>query len=216
MDAIPLPRNAHGRADFVRRLEPPPHLAGGWRIENAIEADRPRELRQRIRQHPVVHVAMPAPHAIDPHSVHSAFQEAVTRWPNLPFLQVLPETADKYRIEPGEITYVEAALRVDALAALYRAAGYGAGHRVALLLENSPAFFMHWFALNAVGVSVVPINPDLRSTELEYLIAHSEVVLAVAIPARQDDLRRAVTAINRTVPVIGPDDAPPLAPFPGS
>ncbi len=45
-----------------------------------------------------------------------------------------------------------------------------AGQRVGLLLENRPAFFEHWFALNALGVSVVPINPDLRAGELEYLI----------------------------------------------
>ncbi len=143
----------------------------------------------------------------EPHSVHSAFQQAVARWPDHPFLQILPETADKYGIDPGEITYAQAASRVDALAASYRAAGYGAGHRVALLLENRPTFFMHWFALNAVGVSVVPINPDLRSTELEYLIAHSEVVLTIGIPARQDDLRRAAAASGRAVPVIGPDEA---------
>ena len=29
--------------------------------------------------------------------------------------------------------------------------GYGVGHRVGLLLENRPAFFLHWLALNALG-----------------------------------------------------------------
>ena len=48
-----------------------------------------------------------------------------------------------------------------------RSAGYGHGHRVGLLLENRPAFLFHWFALNALGVSVVPINADMRSAELE-------------------------------------------------
>jgi hypothetical protein len=36
--AIPLPGNSHGRADAVRRLEPPPFADGGWRTEDAIEA----------------------------------------------------------------------------------------------------------------------------------------------------------------------------------
>ena len=35
-------------------------------------------------------------------------------------------------------------------------------------VENRPAFFFHWLALNALGASVVPINPQWRSAELEY------------------------------------------------
>ncbi len=145
------------------------------------------------------------------HSVYAAFREAVARWPDNPFLQTLPETAEIYGIDAGEITYAQAAARVDALIERYRAAGYGVGHRVALLLEHRPIFFMHWFALNALGASVVPVNPDLRVAELEYLIGHAEPVLAIAIPSRQEDLHRAGSAL----PVIGPDNAPPLAPFPG-
>ena len=146
-----------------------------------------------------------------PTSVCATFRDAVARWPDNPFLQTLPETAAVYGIEPGEITYAQAAARVDRLIERYRAAGYGAGHRVALLLENRPIFFMHWFALNALGASVVPVNPDLRAAELEYLVGHAEPVLAVAISSRQDDLRRAGPALR----VIGPDDPPPPAPFPG-
>ena len=56
--------------------------------------------------------------------------------------------------------------QVDALRERYAAAGYGHGHRAGLLLENRPAFFLHWFALNALGVCVVPINAELRSAEL--------------------------------------------------
>jgi len=151
-----------------------------------------------------------------PQSVHDAFREAVARWPDHPFLSILPETAGIYGIEAGEISYAEAAARVDALITLYHVAGYGAGQRVALLLENRPAFFFHWFALNALGVSVVPINPDLRLAELQYLIAHSEVVLIVAIPSRHHDLREAVSATGRAAQVITPDGAPPPAPFPGA
>ena len=46
----------------------------------------------------------------------------------------------------------------------------------------------------ALGVSAVPINADLRSAELEYLIAHSEIALAVALPERHDALRAAARA----------------------
>jgi acyl-CoA synthetase (AMP-forming)/AMP-acid ligase II len=144
-------------------------------------------------------------------TVHAAFRAAVARWPDHPFMQVLPETAAAYAIAPGELSYRDAAAQVDALTARYRAAGYRAGHRIGLLLENRPAYVLHWFALNALAASVVPINPDLRAAELTYLAGHSEIVLAVAIPSRHADLRAAGVPA-----VIGPDDPPPPAPPPAT
>ena len=104
--------------------------------------------------------------------------------------------------------YGEAQARIRALSETYRAKGYGAGHRVGILMENRPGFFLHWFALNALGVSLVPINPDMRAAELEYLIGHSEIVAAVVIPSRRDDVVAAAKAIGRDIPVVGPDDEP--------
>ncbi len=82
----------------------------------------------------------------------------------------------------------------------------GPGHRVGLLLENRPAFFLHWFALNALGCSIVPLNPDLRVFELSYVISHSELATIVSIPSRHASLREA--AGDRPVPIVGPDDPP--------
>jgi acyl-CoA synthetase (AMP-forming)/AMP-acid ligase II len=144
-----------------------------------------------------------------PSSVFDAFSRAAARHGDKPFLAVLPETAAAYGIAAGEISYGAALERITALAEAYRASGYGAGQRVGILLENRPAFFLHWFALNALGVSLVPINPDMRAAELEYLIGHSEIVAAVAIPARQAEIAAAAKAIGRVLPVVGPDDEPP-------
>jgi acyl-CoA synthetase (AMP-forming)/AMP-acid ligase II len=123
-----------------------------------------------------------------------------------PWLSVTPETATAYRIQPGDITYAHARESVLHLRALYEEAGYSPGHRVGLLLENRPAFFLHWFALNALGVSIVPLNPDLRIIELSYVIAHSELVSIVAIPSRHAALREA--AEGRAIPITAPDHAP--------
>jgi len=81
-------------------------------------------------------------------------------------------------------TYREVARRAEQLRAVYAAAGYGPGHRVALLLENRPAHFMHWLALNGLGVSVVPVNPDCSRDETAYLLTHSGAALVVALPDR--------------------------------
>ncbi|MEX6507851.1 AMP-binding protein [Jiella sp. M17.18] len=148
-------------------------------------------------------------------TVHARFARTAERFPERPFLAVLPETAGAYGIASGTITFGEALNRVRNLAEAYREAGYGPGQRVGLLLQNRPDFVFHWFALNALGASVVPINPDLRAAELEYLIAHSEMGLAVAIPERVADLTSAAAA-GAELAVITPDDAPPIASRPAA
>ncbi len=124
-------------------------------------------------------------------SVADLFTAAAKLYPNRPFLNVLTETAEIYNIGAGEISY--STLQTDIIAKTkdYAEAGYGPGHRVGILLENRPSVFVHWLALNALGASMVPINPELRAAELEYLISHSEMVLAISLEKRQDELRSA-------------------------
>jgi acyl-CoA synthetase (AMP-forming)/AMP-acid ligase II len=145
-------------------------------------------------------------------TVHGAFSDAAARWPDRPFLNVLPETADIYGIDAGEITFAQAAAEVGALRDRIGDAGYRTGQRVMLLMENRPAFFLWWLAFNAHGVSVVPINPDLRAAELAYMIGHAEPVLAVVLPGRVDDLRAAALEAGVEMPVITPEGALPPAP----
>lgn len=141
-----------------------------------------------------------------PNTVFAAFQAAATRHEHRSFISVLRETARAYSIETGDISYGQAKAAVEQLAGAYRQAGYGHGHRVGVLLENRPDFFLHWFALNALGVSLVPLNSELRAAELEYLIAHSEMVAALAIPSRHGDLSTAAKAAGRSLEVFGPSD----------
>ena len=149
-------------------------------------------------------------------TVAGLFAQAAGAHADRPWMLVTTETAAAYGIAAGEITYAEALRDVLRLQARYAAAGYGAGHRVGLLLENRPEFFLHWFALNALGASIVPLNPDLRIFELSYVIAHSELAAIVAIPARHASLRE---ACGGAVPVTTPDEPPapvaPSAPGPG-
>lgn len=150
---------------------------------------------------------------LPPNTVAHAFAQSARRFGARPFLCVLPETAAIYGVPAGETSYADLQSCIEPLRAAYAAAGFGHGHRVGLLLENRPAFLLHWFALNGLGVSVVPINPDLRSAELEYLVGHSEIALAIALPARHGALRAAALAAGRAMPVIGADETPPAAPF---
>jgi acyl-CoA synthetase (AMP-forming)/AMP-acid ligase II len=144
-------------------------------------------------------------------TVSAAFFGTAAKFADRPFLAVLEETARIYDINAGEITYGEMAAEARRLSASYAAAGYGCGDRIGLLLENRPAFFRHWLALNDLGVSVVPINPDLKSAELEYLVAHSEMCAAVVLQHRQADIVDAAAAGKRMVAVFGPNDTIPAA-----
>lgn len=144
-------------------------------------------------------------------TVFQAFTDTAAQFPDNPFLCVMPETAGIYDIPAGEISYSTALERINTLKAAYQKAGYGHGHRAGLLLENRPAFFMHWFALNALGVSVVPINADMRAAELSYLIGHSEISLAVSLPGRHESLAAAALDAGVDLALMGPDDDIPAA-----
>jgi acyl-CoA synthetase (AMP-forming)/AMP-acid ligase II len=157
-----------------------------------------------------------------PDTVFARFADTAERHAERPFLQILPETAGYYGIAPQTLSYGDALREVERLAAIYRAAGYGHGHRAGLMLENRPAFFLHWLALNALGVSVVPINTDMRAAELNYLLAHSELCLAVVLPERAAGLQAAAAHAGRPLVTIGPDGTDPVArapfapPLPGA
>ena len=147
-------------------------------------------------------------------TVFARFEAMANRFPGRPFQVVLPETATAYGIAAEEITYGDMLARVRSRRDAYRRAGYGPGHRVGLLLRNRPDFLIHWFALNGLGASIVPINPDLRAAELEYLIGHSGMVLAVSLEERIGELERAGDAIGASIDVVAPDADCPAAPRP--
>ncbi len=148
-------------------------------------------------------------------SVYQAFcagPERARRGAAADFVYTEPVTAAVYRIAAGSVSWAGARAEVERLRAAYAAAGYGHGHRVGLLLENRPAFLFHWFALNALGASVVPISIEMRSAELVYLIGHSEICLTVTLPEREADLRAAARDAGAVMATLSDDREPiPLA-----
>ena len=133
---------------------------------------------------------------LEPQSVFAAFAASAERYPGHPLLHIPASACVRYASGEINFTYAEAAREIGALREAYAASGIAQGCRVALLLENRPEAFFHWFALNALGASVVPVNPDYRSAELAFLLVHSEAVLAVAIAGRVADLQAAAPALR--------------------
>jgi acyl-CoA synthetase (AMP-forming)/AMP-acid ligase II len=150
------------------------------------------------------------------HTVWEAFSETAANVPAGAFLAVPPAPERAYHPAGLELTYGEVRAEAGRLRETYAAAGYGHGHRVALLLENRPEFFLHYLALNALGCGIVPINPDYRHDELLYQMDHSEADLAVSITARVADLEAVARARAKPLPVVGAEAMPAALPRPGA
>ncbi|HEY7870519.1 MAG TPA: AMP-binding protein, partial [Methylomirabilota bacterium] len=117
-------------------------------------------------------------------TVFEAFMATATAASDHSFLCAPRATERAWHPDGVELTYGQVRAEVLRLRDAYAAAGYGHGHRVALLFENRPEFFHHYLAVNALGAGVVPINPDYRHDELAYQMDHSEADLVVSISER--------------------------------
>src|SRR3989442_6661587 len=130
------------------------------------------------------------------------------------FLCAPPAAGRAYHPDGVELTYGQTRDAVLKLRDVYAAAGYGHGHRVALLLENRPEFFFHYLALNALGCSIVPINPHYRPAEMLYQMEHSEADLAVVVASRVGDVEAVARERRAPLPVIDAEHLPRTLPKP--
>src|SRR6266571_4169452 len=149
-------------------------------------------------------------------TVDEAFMATAEAAPDNAFLVVPPAPGRAYHPDGVELTYAQVRAEILRFRELYAAAGYGHGHRVALLLENRPEFFFHYLALNALGVGIVPINPDYRHDEMLYQMEHSEADLAIVIRSRVPDLEAVSRERVRPLPVVAAEPMPANTPKPGS
>ena len=125
----------------------------------------------------------PADHS---RSLHQAFTAARKRAGARPFL------AESAHCGGRVWSFEEAGREVDDLIDLYARQGWGQGHRVALAVGNHPRHFFHFLALNHLGASIVPLNPDHRGGEIRHAMSLSGAQLVVAIEPRWSELNAAL------------------------
>ncbi len=125
---------------------------------------------------------------------------------------VPPMEGRSYHPAGWEITYKNLLVEVEKKKKVYAQAGIGLGHRVAILFEQQPEFFFHYFALNALGAGIVPINPDYRVDEIKYVVEHSEAGLALCVDRRRDEMLEVANQIEADLPVISLDQFPEILP----
>jgi acyl-coenzyme A synthetase/AMP-(fatty) acid ligase len=147
-------------------------------------------------------------------SVSAVFRGAAAKCAQREFLHVPLEACRDYSNAAATLTYSQARTRVEAIAALLRQAGYGPGHRVAVALDNRPEFFLMFLALNSLGLSAVPINAAMSVQELSFVLAHSDVALAVTHAGHAVHLR-ACASSRVPLHIVGAEErAPPASPMP--
>lgn len=76
-------------------------------------------------------------------------------------------------------TFRQLAAEIDDMARGYLALGLAPGDKVALWLNNGPAWMFHSFALAKIGAVQVPVNTRFRTADLEYLLQQADCVALV-------------------------------------
>lgn len=80
----------------------------------------------------------------------------------------------------GSWSFGEVVRAVDRFAAVLRSANVGPGDRVALLVSNSPAFPVAYYAVLQIDAVVVPLNPLLSNPEIVTVLSHCTAPVLIA------------------------------------
>jgi long-chain acyl-CoA synthetase len=107
----------------------------------------------------------------------------------------LEERDDGWRPVPWD----EAAARVDALARGLLARGVRKGDRVAVLSRTRLEWILLDWAVMSIGAVVVGLYPTSSAKECEYVLAHSEAVLAFA---EDEEQARKLVSIRGSLPAL--------------
>jgi acyl-CoA synthetase (AMP-forming)/AMP-acid ligase II len=139
-------------------------------------------------------------------TIGDAFARAAEAYGPRPFLAAPAGDHRVYHQQGYEIDFATAAREVRRLCEAYRSRGFGHGHRIAMLLDNRPEHFLHKLALNTLGMSCVPINPDYRANEIAYLLENSEADLVIVSSERRAQLEAGMQASAHQAPIVPFDD----------
>ena len=104
---------------------------------------------------------------MDYNNVGELLSKKVKENPNKTFL-ICPGKAN------DEFTYSEFKTVVDRTAKLLITNGLKKNDRICLVFHNSPEFLILYFAGLSIGLTIVPINPDIATREIRYIIENSK------------------------------------------
>ena len=120
----------------------------------------------------------------DAGSVWHAFVISAGQFGERPFLR-----APSKDEETLEYSYARTLTAATALGAGYGKRDLRIGDRVALAFDSRLDVYLHLLALNALGVSIVPLNSAATDDELRHIVGHSDANFIVSLPEHADRLR---------------------------
>jgi len=135
-------------------------------------------------------------------TIGEVFRQAAAQYANNLFFIVPSDSTRSYCPQGYQISYADALNQIDQICDLLTTAGYGHGHRIALLLENRPEFVLIKLACNTLGISIVPINPDYRPTEIAYVLQDSAADLAIVLEQHESQFMQGLAASTHDLPVV--------------
>lgn len=110
--------------------------------------------------------------------------------------------APAIRYFDGSLSYAELDEKSSAFAAALQDAGFEAGQRLALLMQNMPHFIIAKLGAWKAGGIVVPISPLSRATELGKVLPDCEPTVVVAETALLPYLQQAIDKIDSYAPLV--------------
>ena len=138
-------------------------------------------------------------------SVYDAFEKCAEQFADNQFLRAPGANTANQSPQGVSYIYAETSAHVKELIGSYAAHGLSAGERVALVFDSRLEVYLHLLALNALGVSIVPLHSLGTDEDLVYMILHSDCRIAVCADEHRSRLE-SLLADRDDCDVIGESD----------
>lgn len=122
-----------------------------------------------------------------PRSLFGLFSQTATQFPQRPFVLW----------DGGRLDYQQAEKQIAAFAGALAAQGIASGDRVGILLSNAPDFVIAKLAIARVGAVAVPLNVQLGTSELSFILTQSKACALIAMSRFRDrDYRADIATLS--------------------
>jgi acyl-CoA synthetase (AMP-forming)/AMP-acid ligase II len=122
------------------------------------------------------------------------------RFPDNEAIHIPLQACSRYSSKPVSLTYRELEQAINEATTLWQ--GTGIAGRVALVCENRVEFLIHWLALNALGLSAIPINHEMPDQEIPYYLEHGEAVAVCALTEHRERFIQICVDNGLDIPVV--------------
>lgn len=129
-------------------------------------------------------------------SLYQAFEDAAKRYATRPFLRTPSNSSSAYADGAIEYSYAAAHQYVLRLISAYLERALVRGDRVALAFDSRLETYLHLLALNALGISIVPLNSAATEVEISHIVSHSDCCLIVVLPEYLQRLKSVAADLN--------------------